>query len=430
MKCFVRLIVLIFLALGLGLAQTQTRQAPDCVINFTFGSTGTGVALNNIPQVATGGSTGGCVYWSVTADGFNTGAGTIVFQSNPTSNTAGTAAPVTGWVTFSTLSGFTALGSNPSSTFPWTYQTAGYAPWVRVACTAYTSGTIRGTVNGWRKLSASSSGGGGSSFYQTVQQAGTAKPQRAILNFAANTTCVDNAGANSTDCTPSGGGGGSFYQTVKQAGSALPQQPALNFTGAGVTCINNGGASSTDCAISGGGGGGVTIHHQFFTAGSHNGSCMISAADVNAIINGSTATNLCSGGNNFLVPGIVGPINDSNSGLIYAFLPSTWNGSAVTLTLDAMTSTNNTGTVIFQPSFACIPNGTDVVAPLTFVTGTNVTVSAPGGTGTGFYRVAIALTVTATGCTPGSGIELQWIRQTDTYPNSIYLFGVDLAITY
>ena len=142
-------------------AQTQTRTSPDCLLNFTFTSAVPGSPLNNVPQVASGSSTGGCVFWTVTVDQFNTGAGTIVFQSNPSSTTTGTAAPVTGWVTFSPLSGTTSLGSNPTSTFPWTYATTGYAPWVRVNVTSYTSGTLRGSIQGWRRISSAGGGGGG-----------------------------------------------------------------------------------------------------------------------------------------------------------------------------------------------------------------------------------------------------------------------------
>lgn len=247
--------LLLILMVGGLKAQTQTRSAPDCTINFSFTSAVPGTALNNIPQVASGNSTGGCVYWSVKADTFNTGIGTIVFQSNPTSTTTGTAAPISGWVTFSPLSGFTSLGTNPTSTFPSDYETAGNAPWVRVNCTAYTSGTIRGSIMGWRKLSASSSGGGGSSFYQTFQNNGSSLTQRPTANFKGTVTCVDNAGTSTTDCT--GAGVTQAYTTVQNNGVSVAQENKLNFL-SGTTCVDNAGAGSTDCTSSGGGGGGVS----------------------------------------------------------------------------------------------------------------------------------------------------------------------------
>jgi len=42
--------------------------------------------------------------------------------------------------------------------------------------------------------------------YATIQNNGTPVTQRTILNFLSGTTCVDNAGTSSTDCTSSGGG--------------------------------------------------------------------------------------------------------------------------------------------------------------------------------------------------------------------------------
>jgi hypothetical protein len=50
----------------------------------------------------------------------------------------------------------------------------------------------------------------------------------------------------------------SAYDTVQDEGTALPQRTVLNFTGTGVTCADDSGNSRTTCTISGGGGGGVT----------------------------------------------------------------------------------------------------------------------------------------------------------------------------
>lgn len=155
-----RIVCFFFLAFVLGVAmaraQTQTKTAPDCSISFVLTSASPSVDLNNVPQLATGAQTGGCSEWTVTADAFNSGAGTLVFQSAATSNTAGT-----GPGSYSTFAGTTVSGSNPSSSFPWTYKATGYYPWVRVNASAYTGGTLRGIMQGWRKQSGGSGGGGG-----------------------------------------------------------------------------------------------------------------------------------------------------------------------------------------------------------------------------------------------------------------------------
>src|SRR5579859_5760819 len=122
-------------------------------------------------------------------------------------------------------------------------------------------------------------------FYQTVQQAGTSKPQEVKLNFLAPVTVADNTGAGSSDVTvpvmvgDSGSGGtaglapapgagdaaankylkadGTFaalpsdtdyYQTVQQAGTSKPQEVKLNFL-APVTVADNSGAGSSDVTV-------------------------------------------------------------------------------------------------------------------------------------------------------------------------------------
>lgn len=476
---------------------TQTKTAPDCVINFSFTSTGNSADLNNVPQIASGSSTGACSAWIVTADPFNSGAGTITFQSASTSNLAGT-----GPGTYATFGGTIVTGSNPTSVFPWTLKATGYYPWVRINASVLSAGTIRGSIQGWRAqgVAIGSGGGGGGSGYTTVESAGAALTQRAILNFVSGTTCVDNAGATRTDCTSSGGA--AFYQTVEQSGTPLAQEPKLNFTGAGVSCVDNSGATSTDCTISGsggagnysqtftsqttvalthnlgstavlsgcydtstpplqiipnttavtsantvtvtfllsqsgycvvnasgggGGGGGVTVHHQYFTAAILQNPCGGSGSGATAVVQGIPATNLC--GSNPM--GIGGPFIANTQALIYALIPSTWDSSSITLTLDVTTSSNNTGNFSFAPKFQCVPNGTDISVAPTFTTGSPVVTAAPGGSGSGFYREAVALTVSGSGCVAGSSIEIAFVRgATDTYPDAVFMTGADLAIKY
>jgi hypothetical protein len=108
-----------------------------------------------------------------------------------------------------------------------------------VNVTTYTSGTIRGTIQGWRKLSASSGGGGGiTQAYQTVQVAGSALPQQSIINFPANMTCVNNAGSSRTDCTPSGGGGTANYAQSFTGQTTVVLTHNLNSVNVLVSCYN------------------------------------------------------------------------------------------------------------------------------------------------------------------------------------------------
>ena len=123
--------------------------------------------------------------------------------------------------------------------------------------------------------------------YQTVQQAGVAKPQEPVLNFLAPITAVDNPGNTSTDIAvsvmvgdsgsggvkglvpapgagdaaagkylkadgtfevPPGTGGAAYYQTIEEAGVSKPQEPNLNFL-APFVVTDNPGNSSTDISL-------------------------------------------------------------------------------------------------------------------------------------------------------------------------------------
>ena len=123
--------------------------------------------------------------------------------------------------------------------------------------------------------------------YQTVQEAGVAKPQEPVLNFLAPITAVDNPGNTSTDIAvsvmvgdsgsggvkglvpapgagdaaagkylkadgtfevPPGTGGAAYYQTIEEAGVSKPQEPNLNFL-APFVVTDNPGNSSTDISL-------------------------------------------------------------------------------------------------------------------------------------------------------------------------------------
>jgi hypothetical protein len=397
-----------------------------------------------------------------------------------------------------------------------------------------------------------------SAAYSLIKNAGSALTQRPTLNFVSGTTCVDNAGANRTDCTSSGGGS-SFYQTIQTAGTPLAQEPVLNFA-ANVTCTDNPGVatnctpsgssgsgsggistysapaitlpaagttffppgggglpSSTEsnvsvgtpavpigpgfyvnlsaaigtgntiaftirdagastaitCTISGagttcfdtthtftptagdkldiqavttgivaiaptiviayatgsagGGGGGAIPHHQYYVAAIASGSAGFSST----WNNNSVGTSFLSS-TGFGVMGAFGSGGTSTSQppAITAFLPSTWTGS-ITMSVDALTSTNDTGNFSLTPEFFCIPNGTDIGAAATWTVGSNVAVAAPGGAGTGFYREKIVLTYSGSGCSAGQSIQLGIFRPSgDTYAHNIVVIGADVSITY
>lgn len=148
--------LLVFFA-SLAFGQTQTRTSPDCFQAFSITSVTTSGNLNNIVQIAQGQSTGGCSYWIFTVDGYNTPVATVQFESSAESNAAGTAPS-----SFVAFAGAISSGTNPTSTFPATIVATGYYPWLRVNVTGYTSGTVRGSIQGWREQTATGGGGGGS----------------------------------------------------------------------------------------------------------------------------------------------------------------------------------------------------------------------------------------------------------------------------
>lgn len=582
-------LVLLFLVgcVGLRAQTTQTRQAPDCTINFVFTATGASTVLNNVPQVASGQSTGGCVYWSVKADTFATGAGTIVFQMNPTSNSPGTAPSSSGWTTFVPISGFTSLGTNPTSAFPWDYETAGNAPWLRVNCTAYTSGTIRGSIMGWRKLSASAGGGGsgglpggsvndiqwkldsttfgggrctmdssqnvvcggslsagsgsgttgkleltgstsGAASVLTVDDTNTATsikfPNDATSGLRLATTptatpasgCAEFSGTGTqltstgSACGSGGGGGSGGFTAYSGPAETLPAAGVTFFPPGGggppsttendvqgispaatissfhvtlsdpigmgntvtftwrktgvdqtVTCSISGAvaiscsdtthsfsvasgdllsisATTTGTVVitpeivmlfstgSGAGGSTTSVHHQAFVAGVHQSDCAGSGADVGAMINGLPSTNLCLSN----PIGVMGPIGASTEAIIYVFIPPTWANTAMVLTVDVITSTNGTGNFSFTPSYLCQAPGADMKLAGSYTAGSTVTQAAPGGSGSGFYRVSFPLSFTPT-CNPSDAIQIKFTRgASDTYSANVFTMGADLAMTY
>lgn len=383
-------LLLFLLAVALQ-AQTQTRTAPDCTLNFSFTSATSTVALSNLTQVTSGATTGGCVYWSVKADAYNTGAGTIVFQSNPSSTVSGAAAPTSGWVTFVPISGFTSLGTNPTSTFPSDYETAGNAPWLRMTCTSYTSGTIRGSIMGWRKLSASSSGGGGSTVPGGVD---------GDIQFNNNNTF-----------------GGETFVPIAHGGTGT-DTPSL-LAGSGCLIFGSWPNQTISCGSSGVGG---TIY-QYFPAGAVKITTE-QLSTFNTSLTSHTTTNSPSGAGTNNV-GLVQFDAAGATSVMVAKLPVTWSSGAPTLDVDVMFASGGSGDATLTPYSACLTSGDNPNA-VTWSAGTPVSVTTTGGTSPlGTFNLGLP----TTSCGPGSFLLFGLVRGSmDSFAGAIFPLGALLGI--
>jgi hypothetical protein len=86
--------------------------------------------------------------------------------------------------------------------------------WLSTDTGAMTYCSATGNPGTWSPILAGANGA-----ISQIDAAGTPLTVRATLNFAAGAACVDNSGANRTDCTFSGGGSGSL---VLSSGSGAP----------------------------------------------------------------------------------------------------------------------------------------------------------------------------------------------------------------
>lgn len=386
-----KLLLSLLLLGGEGLyAQSQTKSAPDCTLSFSFTSATSTVALNNVPQIASSASTGGCVYWSVKADTFNTGLGTIVFQSNPTSTTSGAAAPTSGWATFTPISGYTSLGTNPTSTFPSDYETAGYAPWLRVTCSAYTSGTIRGSIMGWRKLSASASGGGGST--------------------------VPGGNPGDIQFNNSGAFGGELLVPIAHGGSGTATPSLVAGTGITIT-----GSWPNQTVNATGGAGATATNHQYYAVGASGNGGPVQTMNSNGTIQQTGTTGPSGSAGQISLMELVS--GGTKQVIALTRLPSNWNGAALTFTVDAFLPTGGTGTAKLTPYSSCDLSNGGVFTP-TWTAGTAVSVPFPGGSSP---AVVFTLTIPITGCSANGLLYAAFVRTTDTFSDSVFIVGGDLA---
>lgn len=425
-----------------GQANQNVIVQPDCVVSFTFVSTGNRQFDNR---------TGSCSTWTINyyATGFS-GLSIIVETAPDNGGTPGS------WSTFTA-----ATGSNPNTSTASAQSTFGsttsYFPWVRVRVSSITgTGKIVGSLFAYKLSAKSGSGGGGGGLtqaYTTVEQAGVAVTQRFLLNFVSGATCVDNAGTLATDCTISGGGGGSpNYQQSFTSATSVALTHSLDTTATLTQCYNSSNVevipnTTTITSVNvvtvtflvpltgycnvngggGGGGGGVIYHYQYITAASAtaNGSTVVSAQANTPQALGATGTNGPLGG--FTSIGLIQYPTGGSQAVFVTRIPSTWDGSAITFDAD-WTSNGGSGTITTTPYSTCLTTAGNVNT-VSWNTGANVT-ATPGGGG-GYFQGASALSIPLTGCSAGNLMYIGVVRQNgDTFASTVFLFGGNLGIKY
>jgi hypothetical protein len=120
---------------------------PDCVQNFTFTANGSTTAYNAISSA--------CLNWNMSYESTGFSALSLVVETAP--NNGGVPGS---WTTFTAAS-----GSNPNTTTTSASSTfAGFFPFIRITLSSSTgTGTIKGTLYGYKNGSGGGSGGGGGS---------------------------------------------------------------------------------------------------------------------------------------------------------------------------------------------------------------------------------------------------------------------------
>jgi hypothetical protein len=231
---------------------------------------------------------------------------------------------------------------------------------------------------------------------------------------AVSTISVDDSNTATKVNLPNDATSGLYVTTSP---TSTPAAGCAQYNGTGTQATSTG----SPC---GSGGGGTSAHHTYYVAAAQPQVglpiTLPSMLNVSSAVNSLTPTNYIG----------VGSMPESATFNIVAFLPSTWTGS-LTITVDAMTSTNGTGNYSLTPSYFCVTNGTDLVTGVSYTSGSTVTHAAPGGSGSGFYRQSFAMTVAATGCVQGGSIEITVTRgASDSYSSTVYILGADLSITY
>lgn len=218
----------------------QVRGVPDCQIFFTLTSSSTAsVNLDN--------RTNGCTVWTATYNNFASGFSALTF----TVQSAAQDAAGTGPGTWGTFSGTVVTGTNPIATTTQAYiQLTGYNPWVRVLISGLTgSGTVSGTIYGWKSNPADAGGGGGGTQDVNVVQWGsvaTTLGQKAMAASVPVTVASDQSAVKSQLQINNGAGNNNLSpaSTTGQgnAGDTIPSSAPWYWNGttwdAGFYCTN------------------------------------------------------------------------------------------------------------------------------------------------------------------------------------------------
>jgi hypothetical protein len=238
-------------------------------------------------------------------------------------------------------------------------------------------------------------------------------------------TYRDNASSQAVTCTISGASAKTCSDTTHSFTPSVGDQLAIQIVTTGTVVATPNIQVTTQYGAIGGGGGGTSVHHQYYMASGATTGGSTQMMDVNGV----SASFLSA------TPfGTVGNFGSGGGGVagIIIFLPSSWSSAAgITVTADASPSDNSTGNFSFKPQYFCVPNGYDLGGAPSYTAGTPVSVAAPGGSGTGFYRESIAMTLASPTCSAGNSMFIAVTRPAgDSYTHNVILYGLDIGITY
>ena len=239
-------------------------------------------------------------------------------------------------------------------------------------------------------------------------------------------TYRDNASSQTVTCTISGASAKTCSDLTHSFTPAVGDALAIQIVTTGtVVATPNVQITTQYGAAGGGGGGGATVHHQYFMASNASTGGSARMMDVNGVDSSFLSA----------VPiGTIGSFGSGGGGVagVIIYLPSTWSSAAgITVKADSGPSDNNTGNFSLQPEYFCIPNGYDLGASPSYTTGSAISVAAPGGVGTGFYRELIAMNLASPTCSAGDSIFIAVTRPSgDSYSHNVILYGLDIGITY
>jgi hypothetical protein len=397
---FLRLPLLAIIGLSLSVHPVNgqsTKLSPDCSIPFNVAFTSGSLPTVALPVNGFSNTDIGCqsyvLEYTVTATSGSITS--VAFQSALGTTAAGS---------FSNWGGTVSTGTNPSTSN--TTATATFTlgctassactvtnSWLRVLITSGTlTGTVRGTLYGWKQGSmGTSEGGDGSSVI--VQVNGTTIGTASTIDFQQGTNVTQTGGASgptvtvTTNASGSGPGGTSIHY--------IPETFALCSTAG---CVSQ-------------------------VAGTMNTILSLNATPT---VSGSTSADL---GLAIFPPGV------SAYAMIPVRLPATWDGSNPTIDVDALVSVPITGqTVTFLAQSACITTGTAVTVgatgALTYNAGTPVSVTLTTSTSVLALQIN-SLQVPVVGCAAGNMMFIQVARSAgDTYVSNVFGIGANLGIKY